>query len=51
MTTSAPLVSVIIAAYEAADTLERCVNSVLAQTHKNLEIIILFDFVFHAQVL
>ncbi len=43
MTTSAPLVSVIIAAYEAADTLERCVASVLAQTHENLEIIIIDD--------
>lgn len=37
------MVSVIIATYQMADTLERCVRSVMAQTYKDLEIIIIDD--------
>jgi succinoglycan biosynthesis protein ExoO len=37
------LVSVVIPAYNAADTLERCVMSVASQTHRNLEMLLVDD--------
>ncbi|MBE5947844.1 MAG: glycosyltransferase family 2 protein [Lachnospiraceae bacterium] len=37
------LISVLIPAYNVANYLARCIESVLAQTHKNLEIIIVND--------
>lgn len=40
---STPLVSVIIPVYNVAKILERCVNSVLAQTYEHLEIILVDD--------
>src|SRR5690625_1068206 len=38
-----PLVSIIIPMYNAAKTITRCVQSVQAQTHKQLEIIVIDD--------
>ena len=38
-----PLISVIVAAYNASGTLETCVGSILAQTHQNVEVIIVDD--------
>lgn len=38
-----PLVSVIIPTYKRPDTLDRAINSVLAQTYKNIEIIVVDD--------
>lgn len=43
MEKEAPLVSVIIPAYNAADYIQRCVNSVRKQTYKKLQIIIVDD--------
>lgn len=39
----APLVSVIMPAYQRADTVERAVRSALAQTHADLEVIVVDD--------
>lgn len=41
--TSSPLVSVIVPVYNVAKLLERCVDSILAQTYTNLEIILIDD--------
>ena len=38
-----PLISVVIAAFNAADTLPRCIDSVLAQTYEPLEMLIVDD--------
>lgn len=43
VTSSNPLVSVIIPVYNVAKILERCVNSVLTQSYENLEIILVDD--------
>ena len=37
------LISVIVAAYNVAPWLSRCIESILAQTYKNLEIILIDD--------
>jgi glycosyltransferase involved in cell wall biosynthesis len=41
--TNSPLVSVIMPAHNNADTIERAIASVLAQTHANLEVIVVDD--------
>ncbi|MDF7663246.1 glycosyltransferase [Bifidobacterium sp. ESL0763] len=38
-----PLVSIIVPVYNAADYLRRCVDSILAQSHTNLEVILVDD--------
>ena len=38
-----PLVSVIVPAYKAEETLENCINSLTSQTYRNLEIIVADD--------
>lgn len=40
---SSPLVSVVVPAYNAERYLERCVKSLVGQTHRNLEIILVDD--------
>lgn len=39
----APLVSVVIPVYNAQDTIRRCVESCLAQTYRNLEVVVVND--------
>ena len=41
-TTQKHLISVIIPVYNSADTIRSCVESVIAQTYKDLEIIIVY---------
>ncbi|MBD3279273.1 MAG: glycosyltransferase [Candidatus Pacebacteria bacterium] len=43
MNKNRPLVSVLIGTYNRAKLLPRCLNSILQQTHKNLEIIVVDD--------
>lgn len=38
-----PLISVVVPVYKVEDTLDRCVESILAQTYANLEIILVDD--------
>ena len=38
-----PTISVIVPAYNAEETLERCVGSILAQTHRDLNVILVDD--------
>lgn len=38
-----PLISVIIPVYNAEDTLDRCIRSLLAQTHRNTELLFIND--------
>lgn len=43
MITSEPLISVIIATYNRVDTIARAIDSVLTQSYKNLELIVIDD--------
>lgn len=43
MPTASPFVSVIIPAYNAGDTVRRCVESVLSQTFTDIEVIVVDD--------
>ena len=43
MSNKEPLVSWIIATYNNADTIQRCINSIFKQTYKNFEVIIVND--------
>lgn len=38
-----PLISVIVPVYNAEDTLDRCIRSLLAQTHRNTELLFIND--------
>ena len=38
-----PLVSVIIPVYQVSDYIERCLNSVMSQTYKNIECVLVDD--------
>ena len=41
--TELPLISVIIPAYNVGQYLEKCISSILQQTYKNTEVIIVDD--------
>lgn len=41
---SEPLISVIISAYNSEDSIRKCIESILNQTYKNLEILIIDDY-------
>ena len=43
MNTINPKISVIVPVYNAENTLERCVNSIIKQTYSNIEIILVND--------
>lgn len=43
MSTQAPLFSVIVPAYNSAETIERCVSSILSQTCEELELLVVDD--------
>ena len=43
MSISAPLVSVCVPLYNHADYFSECVESVIAQTYKNIELIVIDD--------
>ena len=43
MTMKKPLISIIVPIYKVEDLLGRCVDSILAQTYENLEIILVDD--------
>lgn len=38
-----PVLSIIVPVYNAQDTLERCIDSILAQTYKNFELLLIND--------
>ena len=38
-----PLVSIVIPAYNVADYLDECLESVVSQTYANLEIVLVYD--------
>ena len=40
---SNPLVSIIVPVFNSAGTLERCVNSIITQTYKNFELLLMFQ--------
>lgn len=40
---NSPLISVIVPVYNAEETLERCIRSLLAQSHRNMELLLIND--------
>ncbi|MBP5300904.1 MAG: glycosyltransferase family 2 protein, partial [Victivallales bacterium] len=43
MTEKSPLISVIVPVYNVAEYLDQCVDSIVRQTYRNLEIILVDD--------